>query len=74
MERLIAEGKLTEDSEEVRFTRTLLDIAKAYDLDTWAPIALAYLFTKYPLTFPLIGIDNVEVCLLPYRSKCELMQ
>lgn len=75
MEKSIADGSLKEDSEEVRFTRTLLDIASARGLNTWAPIALAYLYTKYPLVFPLVGIESKDVSsAFEIKSKAESVQ
>ena len=30
-------------------------------IDSVAPMALAYLFAKYPLVFPVVGFQTVEV-------------
>lgn len=53
-------GELKEDDAVVRATRTLYKIGRAHNIDSFAPIALAWLFAKHPQTFPIVGFNNKE--------------
>lgn len=61
LKRGIEDGSLKDNSDEVRYSRVMLDIANKRGLDSFAPIALSYLYTKYPRTFPIIGFQTKEV-------------
>lgn len=58
LEKALQDGALKESSVEVKYSRALLGIAKKRGLDSFAPIALSYLFTKYRRTFPIIGFQT----------------
>jgi hypothetical protein len=50
----------------------MLDIANKRGLESFAPIALAYLFTKYSRTFPIIGFQTKEAsAVFPSRRTCQ---
>lgn len=51
--------------EETEYCKTLTEIAVAHGLgdESVAPVALAYLMTKYPLVFPIVAFHTAEVSL-----------
>lgn len=61
LEAAIEKGEFTEDLDQVKYSRKLYEIAKRRGMDSFAPIALAYLFAKYPLVFPIVGFQTPEV-------------
>ncbi|ORX37797.1 NADP-dependent oxidoreductase domain-containing protein [Kockovaella imperatae] len=48
------------DELSIKASETLLRIANAKGLDSFAPIALAWLFQKYPRVFPITGYATEE--------------
>lgn len=65
LQAAIDKGDFSEDSDQVKYSRKLYEIGKRRGIDSFAPIALAYLFAKYPLVFPIVGFQTPEVGLLP---------
>lgn len=57
----IDKGEFTEDMDQVKYSRKLYEIGKRRGIESFAPIALAYLFAKYPLVFPIVGFQTPEV-------------
>ncbi|GFZ44275.1 oxidoreductase with NAD+ or NADP+ as acceptor [Saitozyma sp. JCM 24511] len=48
--------------EEMEYCKTLTEVAVAHGLgdESVAPVALAYLMTKYPLVFPIVAFHTAE--------------
>jgi aryl-alcohol dehydrogenase-like predicted oxidoreductase len=59
----IDKGDFKEDSDQVKYSRKLFEISQRRGIDSFAPIALAYLYAKYPLVFPIVGFQTAEVSL-----------
>ena len=55
LQTALDKGEFTEDMDQVKYSRKLYQIAQRRGMDSFAPIALAYLFAKYPLVFPIVG-------------------
>ena len=61
LQAAIDKKEFTEDMDQVKYSRKLYEIAQRRGMDSFAPIALAYLFAKYPLVFPIVGFQTSEV-------------
>ena len=61
LQEAIDKGEFNEDDENVILSRKLFEIGKRRGIEGFAPIALAYLFAKYPLVFPIVGFQTPEV-------------
>jgi aryl-alcohol dehydrogenase-like predicted oxidoreductase len=53
--------QLQEGDDNVKYSRKLFEIGKRRGIESFAPVALAYLFAKYPLVFPIVGFQTPEV-------------
>lgn len=60
LQAAIDKGDFQEDSDQVRYSRKLYEIGERRGIKSFAPIALAYLFAKYPLVFPIVGFQTSE--------------
>jgi aryl-alcohol dehydrogenase-like predicted oxidoreductase len=67
LQEAIENGTFKENDDNVRYSRKLFEIGKKRGIESFAPIALAYLFAKYPLVFPIVGLQTPEVCLTVLR-------
>jgi aryl-alcohol dehydrogenase-like predicted oxidoreductase len=61
LQEAIDKGDFKEEDDNVRYSRKLFEIGKRRGIESFAPIALAYLFAKYPLVFPIVGFQTPEV-------------
>jgi aryl-alcohol dehydrogenase-like predicted oxidoreductase len=64
LQKAIDNGTFKEGDDNVKFSRKLFEIGKRRGIESFAPVALAYLFAKYPLVFPIVGFQTPEVCCL----------
>lgn len=60
---MVKEGKAKPDGLVVKASKALADIGEKRGINSFAPIALAWLFSKHPCVFPIIGITQPEVSL-----------
>jgi len=61
LQEAIDNGTFKEGDDNVKYSRKLFEIGKRRGIESFAPIALAYLFAKYPLVFPIVGFQTPEV-------------
>jgi aryl-alcohol dehydrogenase-like predicted oxidoreductase len=61
LQEAIDNGTFKEDDDNVKYSRKLFEIGKRRGIESFAPVALAYLFAKYPLVFPIVGFQTPEV-------------
>jgi aryl-alcohol dehydrogenase-like predicted oxidoreductase len=61
LQEAIDKGDFKEEDDNVKYSRKLFEIGKRRGIESFAPIALAYLFAKYPLVFPIVGFQTPEV-------------
>jgi len=61
LQEAIDKGDFKEGDDNVKYSRKLFEIGKKRGIESFAPIALAYLFAKYPLVFPIVGFQTPEV-------------
>ena len=61
LQEAIDKGEFKEDDDNVKYSKKLFEIGKRRGIESFAPIALAYLFAKYPLVFPIVGFQTPEV-------------
>ena len=54
-------GGDNQTEEEVRYSEVLAEIGAKHGVDSVPPVALAYLFSKYPHVFPIVGVQNKQV-------------
>jgi aryl-alcohol dehydrogenase-like predicted oxidoreductase len=66
LQEAIDNGTFNEDDDNVKYSRKLFDIGKRRGIESFAPVALAYLFAKYPLVFPIVGFQTPEVSFSVY--------
>lgn len=57
--------------EERRVSEILHRIGRERGIDGVAPVALAYLFAKYPLVFPVVGLQSVQVSAVISRADIK---
>lgn len=46
----------------MKYSEVLAKIGAKRGIDSVPPVALAYLFVKYPYWFPVVGVQTAEVC------------
>ena len=61
LQEAIDNGTFKEEDDNVKYSRKLFEIGKRRGIESFAPVALAYLFAKYPLVFPIVGFQTPEV-------------
>lgn len=61
LQEAIDKGDFKEDDDNVKYSKKLFELGKRRGIESFAPIALAYLFAKYPLVFPIVGFQTPEV-------------
>jgi aryl-alcohol dehydrogenase-like predicted oxidoreductase len=61
LQEAIDNGTFKEGDDNVKYSRKLFEIGKRRGIESFAPVALAYLFAKYPLVFPIVGFQTPEV-------------
>lgn len=54
-------GEDSQTDEEVKYSEVLAEIGAKRGIDSVPPVALAYLFSKYPHVFPVVGVQNKQV-------------
>jgi len=74
LQEAIDNGTFKEGDDNVEYSRKLFEIGKRRGIESFAPVALAYLFAKYPLVFPIVGFQTPEVSSPKYHKPTVLIQ